>query len=35
EKAGDDGRADAPVAGRIVSRRKRPALRVMGGKSAS
>jgi LysR family glycine cleavage system transcriptional activator len=35
EKAQDDGRADAPVAGRIVSRRKRPALRVIGAKSGS
>ncbi|MGX7876135.1 transcriptional regulator GcvA [Mesorhizobium sp. ORM6] len=34
EKAGDDSRADAPVAGRLVTRRKRPALKVMGGKPA-
>jgi LysR family glycine cleavage system transcriptional activator len=35
EKAHDDGRADAPVAGRIGVRRKRPALRVVASKAAS
>ncbi|RWK30378.1 transcriptional regulator GcvA [Mesorhizobium sp.] len=35
EKEQADGRADAPVAGRIGSRRKRPALRVVGAKTAS
>ncbi|TIT34641.1 MAG: LysR family transcriptional regulator, partial [Mesorhizobium sp.] len=35
EKEQADGRADAPVAGRIGSRRKRPALRVIGARTAS
>ncbi|MET2829664.1 transcriptional regulator GcvA [Mesorhizobium shangrilense] len=35
EKALDDGRASAPVAGRIGVRRKRPALRVVGARTAS
>lgn len=35
EKEQADGRADAPVAGRIGIRRKRPALRVIGAKTAS
>jgi LysR family transcriptional regulator, glycine cleavage system transcriptional activator len=34
EKEQADGRADAPVAGRIGIRRKRPALRVIGAKTA-
>ncbi len=35
EKALDDGRAGAPLAGRIGVRRKRPALRVVGARTAS
>ena len=35
EKEQADGRADAPVAGRIGIRRKRPALRVIGAKTVS
>ncbi|AZO17289.1 transcriptional regulator GcvA [Mesorhizobium sp. M2A.F.Ca.ET.043.05.1.1] len=33
EKEQDEGRADAPVAGRVPSRRKRPALKVIGAKA--
>ncbi|WP_192253665.1 transcriptional regulator GcvA [Mesorhizobium silamurunense] len=35
EKEQDEGRADAPVAGRVPSRRKRPALKVIGARTAS
>ncbi|MGX9142561.1 transcriptional regulator GcvA [Mesorhizobium sp. 128a] len=35
EKEQADSRADAPVAGRIGTRRKRPALKVIGAKAAS
>jgi LysR family glycine cleavage system transcriptional activator len=33
EKEKDEGRADAPVAGRVPSRRKRPALKVIGARA--
>ncbi|TIS06602.1 MAG: LysR family transcriptional regulator [Mesorhizobium sp.] len=33
EKEQDEGRADAPVAGRVPSRRKRPALKVIGARA--
>ena len=33
EKEQDEGRADAPVAGRVPSRRKRPALKVIGART--
>jgi LysR family glycine cleavage system transcriptional activator len=35
EKEQDEGRADAPVAGRVPSRRKRPALKVIGARAPS
>jgi len=35
EKEQDETRADAPVAGRVPSRRKRPALKVIGARAAS
>ncbi len=35
EKERDEGRADAPVAGRVPSRRKRPALKVIGARTSS
>ncbi|TIU68301.1 MAG: LysR family transcriptional regulator, partial [Mesorhizobium sp.] len=31
----DEARADAPVAGRVPSRRKRPALKVIGARALS
>ncbi|PBB30458.1 transcriptional regulator GcvA [Mesorhizobium sp. M1A.F.Ca.IN.020.06.1.1] len=33
EKEQDEGRADAPVAGRVPSRRKRPALKMIGARA--
>jgi len=35
EKEQDEGRPDAPVAGRVPSRRKRPALKVIGARAPS
>lgn len=35
EKERDEGRADAPVAGRVPSRRKRPVLKVIGARIGS